>query len=591
MLRSFKKIFFSSLYLLFSVRVLFAQIPFSPQVISTTSLTTDFSKQNTTWNWFTRFNAAQKINQNTFWSLKETFQSNLITPANSRKQWKDEHRLKGLFYFKFKTATLGLYLNSWLLFDKQQSAKNEFSNHSAVLFSKYAPTKKISLLPYAGVQRAKNLTKSDIGWDVGIDGKAKNFQLGAYNNSLEASSNYDFFETRQNYNNKFSARTSTRFNKYTTDSIKVSYEESSKQFYNNDGSNLIEVKLFNRNIHNNLVYAYSNQDQFSFETNILSKNVSYITNRNVFFIENRMKFSHVGPKLNYEINFRTSDETLDNTGTITDSRTRQSALGLKSSYFLNDNSRINIDMAYVKLQYDTPNDKNTDDRDEQRFILNIGYTTKISPVLTFKFNSYGFLFHQIYLFKEQSINNNWNRVLKISPKIQYKTKPFKNSLSSSVIVNYTVFDFENLGFKIRSFLSRKFTLSDSLLIQLSKNFSVGLNARLELEEKGNFLKKKFAQNLIQSYQVTKYNFYLAQKSFRRLGFKIGYLFFSRLEWRHIPKKFKNRTITNQGPFANFYYRIGDRINISAYAAINYVDDSRNKRSQYSTGHLKLFYLL
>jgi len=590
MIRSLEKTILFSFYLLFVSLSLFAQIPLNPDVISSINLQSDFSKQNSTWNWYNRFNASQEISPTTFWSLKETFQSNLITPTNSLNQWKDANRFKWLFYSKFNPATFGVYLNSWLLVDKQQAGKNEFSNHSAVLFSKYNPVKKISFVPYAGAQRAKNASKTDFGWDVGIDGKAKNLQFGAYNNTLEASSDYDFFETRQNYNNKFSAKVNTRFNEYTMDSIKVSYEEASKQFYDTDSS-LFEVKLYDRQIYNNLIYAYSNRDQFSFETNILSKNVSYKTNRNVFFIENRIKFIHFGQKLNFEIDFRTNDETLDNNETITDSRTRQSTLGFESDYIINQDNSLEFDLAYIKLQYDTPDDRNTDDRDEQRFVLKIGFTRRISPVLTFNLNSYGFLFHQIYIFKEQSINNNWNRVLKIAPRIHYKSDNLENSLSSSVIANYTIFDFENLGLKVRSFLSRKYTISDSLLLPIYNNLSLGLNGRVELEEKGNFLKKTFTQNLIQSYRATKYNFFIIQKLFRRLEYRIGYSFFSRLEWRHVPKKVKNREITNQGPFTSFHYTIGDRININAFAAINFVDDSRNKKSHYSTGYLKLFYSL
>ncbi|KAA3617341.1 MAG: hypothetical protein D8M58_02845 [Calditrichaeota bacterium] len=595
--RLFKTIIFFLFYVLFSLNPLLSQIPLNQNTLPAINLRTDFSKQNTTWNWLGHFKIEKQINQNEFLSLKETFQSNLITPSNSIKQWKDEHRFKGLYYSGLNQFLWGVYINSWLLFDKQQATRNEFSNHSGALFIKYEPIKKISFLPYAGVQRAKNITKSDIGLDIGIDGSANNFEFGAYKNNLDISSNYDFFETRKNYNNRFSNKISTKFNKFTTDSLKVSYEEVSKQFYNTSGTSLIEVKLYNRSIQNNLIYALSNQNQFTFETNILSKNVSFntnnnvsSTNRNVFLIENRVQFRHLG-QLSYQLDFRTNDETLDNRETITDSRTRQSSLALKSKYFISDKSNLKFDFIYNKLQYDTPNEKNTDDRDEQRFIFDIGYTTQLSPVLTFRLNAYGFLFHQIYLFKEQSINNNWNRVLKISPQVKYKNDIFENSLSTSVIANYTVFDFENLGPKIRSFLSRKYTISDSVLVPVYKKMAIGLNARLEIEEKGNFLKKKFAQNLIQSYRVTKYNIYATQKLFRRLGYRVGYLFFSRLEWRHVPKKSKNRTITNQGPFGSIYYNVNNRISLNAYAAINFVDDSRNIKSRYSTGFLKLFYSL
>lgn len=525
------------------------------------------------------------------WDVNEHFQSNLITPDNALKQWKDEHRFKGYFYKDYDTFLWGLYTDSWLLFDKQQARQNEFSNHAAGLFSTIYPASNIIIKPYAGYQRAKNISKTDWGWDVGLSGKAANMDLGDYTGSFSAESDYDFYEQRQNYNNSISAGVSTQFSAFTRDSLYAGYEESSKQFYNNAGDQIIEVKLYNRNIRNQLYYALSQRHVFNFETNILSKNVTYFNNRNVFFLENALRYNYFGKDLSYQVNFHTNDETMNNDGTITDSRTRQSALGFKTFYRINSSNSLNIDIAYVKLQYDTPDESNNDDRDEQRYIINVHYSRKLSPVLNLNVSAYGFLFHQIYLFSEQSINNNWNRVIKLKPQLVYSYKNFENRISSSVIANYTAYDFDNLFVQSRSYLSRKYTLSDSLAAPVINNFSLGFQGRLELEEKGSFFKKNFAQNIIQSYTSYNYNIYVMRTLYQRFNFRLGYSFFNRTEWRHIPKKTKNREITNRGPFFNIIYSVVNRISLSAYAAINYIDDSKSRKDQYNTGYLKLIYNL
>ncbi len=109
--RSLKIIIVFTFCLVFTPMHLFAQIPLNQNLILKNNLNTDFSKQNTTWNWLAYYRIGQQLDKDNFWSLKETFKSNLITPNNSRKQWKDEHRLKGLFHSYFEYATLGLYLN------------------------------------------------------------------------------------------------------------------------------------------------------------------------------------------------------------------------------------------------------------------------------------------------------------------------------------------------------------------------------------------------------------------------------------------------------------------------------------------------
>ena len=577
----------------FYLTPLFSQIQYTNvfNPADSVQLKTDFSKQNITWNWDEKFQYIE-YNPGWFsWDLYNNYRSNLITPSNTSKRWKDEHDLNGLFYYNHNNNNFGLYTKSWILLDKQQDNIIEYSNYSAGLFSTFASNKIVNFTPYLGYQRAKNISRTDWGWDTGIAARISNYQLGEYNTNITASSDYDFFDARQNYNNQFSTSLTTQFSTYTRDSINVGYEESSKQFYNVTGDEIIEVKLYNRSIENRLFYALSPSNILTFETSIQSKDVSYFIRRNQFFIENRLVLRHFGTTFDYEIDFRTNDETLDNTNTITDSRTRQSAIAAKTKYRPNSENELGFNIAYVKLQHDTPDEKNKDDRDEQRFVMDLAYRREISDVLSFMFDIYGFLFHQIYLFSPQSGNNNWNRVLKLSPEVLYKNDVFSNRLSTSVLANYTVYDFDNLNLKTRSFLSRKYTLSDSAQLAINNTLSFGFHGRIEMEEKGNFFEKQFAQNLIQSYKSGRINTYFSKRLFNRFNLKLGYSYYKRSEWRHIPVKRKNRDLINKGPFLSVNYQVANRLNLSAFAALNFVDDSRSKQSSFNTGYLKMIYNL
>ena len=340
----------------------------------------------------------------------------------------------------------GLYSRSWIQSDKQGSANNEYGNQIVGLFTSYKYNNLLRVTPYTGYQQSKNRNIVDWGWDVGIKGQVNNYNVGEYRTSAKIESNYDFYDKRQNFDNSFDIGTYTQFNQYTSDSLSFSYSEVSKQYYGgvSKESNLVKVKIFNRDIQNRLYYNLSANNLFSLLTKIQSRSLDFVTDRDIFFIENQFRFLHFGPKSNYGISLRTNDETQDNSGTITDTRIRQTALNFQLGYKLSYDKDLDFDFSYVKLQHDTPDEDNKDDRDEQRFIINLSYLHKLSSLLYMRWSAYVYLFHQIYINPEQSQNNKWNRIYQIGPSVHYKYKRIRNVLSTEVRANYTDYDFEEI---------------------------------------------------------------------------------------------------------------------------------------------------
>ncbi len=572
-----------------------AQIVFSTIQGDSSQLQTDFTKQTNTWNWRFKLLSVENFAADYYWDINESFNSNLITPKTSENRWKDEYKSKRLVYWTSNQQKLGLYTDSWILTDKRSAKKSEYSTNAAGFFSDYNFEQFFSVTPYIGYQKAKNVSISDWGWDAGIEGAVSGFKLGEYNSSLRGSTDFDVFENRQNYINKVAASIATDFTPLTRDSIKFNYEESSKEFYDlsdSTGTKLTKVDYFNRNLKNLLFYNISPNKMLVMQTNIESRNITYLTTRKIFLIGSQFSFQHFGPILNYKIDFKTSDETQDNENIRTDSRSRQSSLGIKSFYNIDTNKYLKFDVLFSKLQYDTPDDSvNNDDRDEQRFIFDFEYYHKLSPVLALSVNAYGFLFHQIYISKEQSQNNNWNRVIQLRPEVSYKNNGISNRLSTTVTANYTEYDFDRLFLDKRSFLSRKYTFADSLMISVLAYFKVGFFGKIEIEEKGSFFAKRFSQNLIRSLTSKRINTFVTKRLFQKVNLKIGYNYFIREEWQHIPKKLKVRKLVNNGPFINFGYEVERRISISASLSVNYFDDSSVSKASFINSHLKLFYYL
>jgi len=80
------------------------------------------------------------------------------------------------------------------------------------------------------------------------------------------------------------------------------------------------------------------------------------------------------------------------------------------------------------LRYDTPSELNLDDRDELLFVFNAATLHALSPYLKVRLSATVNLNHVVYVFAARSANNNWNRVWKLSPCIEYKPSGWVCSL-------------------------------------------------------------------------------------------------------------------------------------------------------------------
>lgn len=549
---------------------------------------TDFYKQTTTWNWVGIF-SYQNIPSGRFhWYLKDRYQSNLLIPAEGRKKWKDEHFLDGMMYWDFNPLKTGLYLNSWYQSNKQVSLNSQFANHRMGIFLQETVLKYVRLSPYLGYQYAKNRRHIDWGWDTGMRLKLNNYRFSNYTSDLQFSTDYDVYPTRQNKEYDVVSHLSARFSKFSSDSLYSHWNDLTKQYYVADS--IEQVTIRDRGLTNKLFYNLNSMNHLLFQTKLQLRHISYFNGRKILLFENYLRYLHTGRKWNFLFTFQTSDETQDNAGTFTDSRTRQSAFNANATYRPNGKHQFFLSAAYVKLQYDTPDSiVNNDDRDEQRFVLTFRYRWKISPVLTLDFLTYAYLFHQIYIYKERSLNNNWNRIYKLHPRVHYHWGPISNRLNAEVLANYTVYDFDYLTSDPRSFVFRKFTLSDSLVLHYLTHQYIGGFYRIELEDKGSFFAKEFAQQVLQSYRSRFFTIFLRNTHFLFFNLDIGYTYYRRKEWRYVPLKTLNRTLTNQGPYFELSYSILPRILFSANASFLNLDDSRKPKSHYTTGKLKLTY--
>jgi len=527
--------------------------------------------------------------------LDDRFTSNLLIHQFTQQKWRDENNLHAFLFNKYSKDYYGVYLNSWTLIDKQTVLTSRFSNHAAGFKSIYNINERINIQPYIGYQRSENKSYIDMGWDLGLDADIEGIYLGDYRTNLFLTTEYDLYPQRENYANQFNIQIHKQFSSRARDSIRVGYAKTKQEYYSSDSESFVEVNIENKNLYNALEYILSSNSFLQINTIFIDRNIADNTPvnpnvREVFRFENRLGYRYFSSGFLFYLGMNTYQETLDNLDIRTDSRALQSGIRTDFSFFLTQTNRLDFQLNFIKFQYDTPDQiDNHDDRDELRFLGTAAYFHRLSPLLWIKFDAYVNLFHKIYLYREQSANNSWNRIFKIQATVNYRYNGWQNTLRTHVLANYNVYDFDHLFTSTRSFVFRKYSVSDSLLMPLTNTTDLGIYGRLELEDRGSFFKDDFAQNISESSQSMYYDMFLKKKSILYLNLEVGVALYRRTNWRHGRVKRLNREIQRISPYIRIVYPMGNNLRFYSQVSQNYLDDKGRQKSNYIFGHLHLYY--
>ncbi|MGA2296199.1 MAG: hypothetical protein ABSG15_01465 [FCB group bacterium] len=216
---------------------------------------------------------------------------------------------------------------------------------------------------------------------------------------------------------------------------------------------------------------------------------NYVQNA-VLSFETRNESNKIDKKYNIDDfdlqNLRSIDNQRDNISYRTRFYTK-----IDCKPFSRDSFKFNY--AVSLFQYDTPSPLNFDDRDEFNTIINGTYshifTSNLNASITaeIQFN------HLVFLKAERSAMNNWNRIFRISPCVQYTTNSFMMMPQFEVLSNYTVYDFDTITPGLKSFSYRQIGYKDSIFIYLGKMFSLQTNINIRYFERGIFDWKSFSE--------------------------------------------------------------------------------------------------
>lgn len=149
-------------------------------------------------------------------------------------------------------------------------------------------------------------------------------------------------------------------------------------------------------------------------------------------------------------------------------------------------------------RYDTPDTANTFDKDEAGITTGFSYRRRFSPLTRLEVAGQVYLTHLVYLFGENSIDNNWNRIIRLTPAVVYEIPEiFTNRLTSELIANYTEYDFQGAEDEVRGRSFRELRLRDSMVVLFGPEIGLMARGEVRIAERGSFSWKLFAESLLE----------------------------------------------------------------------------------------------
>lgn len=230
---------------------------------------------------------------------------------------------------------------------------------------------------------------------------------------------------------------------------------------------------------------------------------------------------------------------------------RQTILRSQQKMDISSRDQLNLVGSASILRYDTPDTLNTDDRDELLLTFGIEETHTASRYLRVTLSADAVLNHLVYLHRLQSANNNWNRVIRFSPKVEYTPAAWLKTVNTAeVLANYTVYDFEDQVALVQSFSLRQASWSDSTTLQASETLGLAFVGTLRIYERGILRWKEFKERPQNYFVEQTYWPQLTVRLGDRLLMAVGYRYFGQDRYKYVSgERVFERRLQTGGPTA------------------------------------------
>lgn len=519
----------------------------------------------------------------------QAFSSRLLVSPQVDK-WKDEHQWG--FYSEKKVSPFFSLRGgiSGVFFSDHQSGymKDVLKTHTLGVWGWYTP-KTLTIPLGIGFKEDSRFGKTDQGVSYQMGLQCPKLSVSAYEGNLHTHWEEDRLSPRKNRDFLFNMGLSRQFEMGTKDSLGYRHTLQRRDYYVTENGEIESRREKTHEISNVLIYGLSPHVQCRILGEVSTRNLEIYTTtgsqKNKLrerydlslhgLMEWLVKFprwewrgfySQRGEEQNYWLGppMPLSPFSGSSALIMPDNETEWTTLFSRFFFQFSEKDSLSTTAHLQKLQYNTPDRENTDDRDELRFLTDLKYAHRFSPWLFFQ-TDFGFRFlHLIYIHGKRSADNHKIRTFRLSSLVSCRLSPvIRMTQYGEVLANYTEYDYEPLFPGIRSFVYRKFSLEDSLFIRLMPHSELLFHGKLELDENGKLLWDEWLEQKLMDRRSVEYALFWVYTPFPGFFIIPGYTCYTRTGYRYpegtglSPKegrKEKNVYFHTHGPMLKTSYR-------------------------------------
>ena len=590
--------FYTFIVLLLFPFLLSAQSEFSrllpgPPDSNTTSLRFERNVNTYLWNADAKY---QYDDSDLFILFNEKFISSFI--RSTFRSFRDDQNISLSASKKiFDPFSLAIETQSFILSDNQTLGSSNAGIHTGLFGIIYRPEKNITIAPLLGMRYDKQQGEEDDGLNYRFYANADSLTAAGYRAGFSAHINQSDLGSRHFKNDSAGLNIATQFTQGSTDSVRVHWINNQSDFYIAASDTVKSVFGVSSNIRSRIEQQYgvenilaydvgkgfgseltmnvqSRSIKNAFRYNVLSdlSSISFNTTVKEFHLEGGLRLKYVTQSIFASLGFSIAErdekhliEKLDSVdNNFQENRSRQESrldnaafrTMISASLYsdLTSRDRISFSSSVSILRYDTPDSVNTDDRDELLINVSLNETHRFSSVFFASVTAEATVAHLVYLLRDKSANNNWNRILRLTPDMTYSpTDNIRMFNAFEVLANYTVFDFESLIPTVKSYSYRQVAFLDSTSYDMTKRVGFDMVAYVRVFERGELHWQEFSERPLQRIEEVTFSPQLRYSLDQRWFFSVGFRSFAQ-------KKFKY--VNNHRQFESTYLSAGPTTSIA-----------------------------
>jgi hypothetical protein len=518
--------------------------------------------------------------------LGERYRSSMLRVSSVDDRWKDDQQLTFNLQYQLQPfLALQSVFSSTVFLDQQSGFNNDIKTNSNLVGVLFEPSHKFNSRLLVGPKLDSRFNQHDKGTSFTFQANATDVKWEEYDNSINFYVAQDKFKTRKNSDFNVGYQMQRRFSAGTSDSL---YVFTTNRRRDNYASITGDVESYLENIkglNNKLRYTLSKRAYFDLTSSLQFKNVQVQNNvndkvsrrrkRNDQRVSNdlshiiktdrlfsRLVLSYWTQEQKYDLDVNQASVPFSSRTAFVTPNNKSNRLALQSKVGLriNKSDSIHTFLSMSRFQYDTPDTNNFDDRDELRINSRISVSHFFNPHLKLVVHTSVNLYHMVYIFGERSADNNWNRIFRLRPVVDYRpSSRFRLKQAFEVLANYVDYDFGGLNVATRSFVFRKFAIDDSLQYSPTDRLTFLFDYRLQLEENGQLSWSEWTERILATRRNRWLHGYLKYSFKETISISPGYTFYLREEWRHklsqggVEFKEKIGPFKSHGPVLRFIY--------------------------------------